>query len=511
MRLPYLKNIEQVTTRDIMEFRGINYSSVRNPGEFADSKNISLDAYPCLTQRKPRSVLMNNLTAPTAIFSKNGNMSYVDGTDFYFNGTKKGTLSAGKKQITSVGDRIIIFPDKCYYDISEGKFGTLHNSYVSGAGQITFAETTITTTGPDFADFRKGDAIKISGGSIPANNITAIITGVAAKTLTFAAKTFTAGASSTATTIAREIPDMDYICEYNNRLWGCKNNSIYASKQGDPFNFYYYAGVSIDSFAVDVGSDGNFTGITGYTSHLVLFKENYIHKMFGVKPANFQLTTSQCAGLQPGCERSVAILNDTIFYKSRIGIMAYAGNIPELVSQNLGQKNYIDAIGDVEGQTYYVSMNTGTKWELLAYNSQHNIWVKEDDTHVADFTFHNNRLCYLNAEDKKVYAISEDNLASEIIRWMVDFGELNEGINNPKTYVRFFIHAELEVGSTLRVSINCDRKGWKEIYFGMFEARKTVRIPVVPTKCDIFSMKVEGSGKSRIFSVTKEVQQRGEK
>lgn len=42
----------------------------------------------------------------------------------------------------------------------------------------------------------------------------------------------------------RKIPDMDFVAELDNRLWGCsnENHEIYASKPGDPFNFNYFLG-----------------------------------------------------------------------------------------------------------------------------------------------------------------------------------------------------------------------------------------------------------------------------
>jgi len=75
-------------------------------------------------------------------------------------------------------------------------------SYVSGAGEITFSTNSITTTGDDFT-FSVGDTILIIGATTAANNIHATIIGVAAKVLTFAASTFTAGADANITTIAR--------------------------------------------------------------------------------------------------------------------------------------------------------------------------------------------------------------------------------------------------------------------------------------------------------------------
>ncbi len=61
-------------------------------------------------------------------------------------------------------------------------------------------------------------------------------------------------------TLSRDVPDMDYVCVNENRLWGCRGDTVYASKLGDPKNFNVFEGLSTDSYAADVGSAGDFTG-----------------------------------------------------------------------------------------------------------------------------------------------------------------------------------------------------------------------------------------------------------
>jgi hypothetical protein len=85
-------------------------------------------------------------------------------------------------------------------------------SYVSGAGEITFAATTITTTGDDFSGFAVGDIILVSGATTAANNKYAVITTVAAKVLTFPAGTFSAGADAAAVTVYK--PSLEVVSRY---------------------------------------------------------------------------------------------------------------------------------------------------------------------------------------------------------------------------------------------------------------------------------------------------------
>lgn len=72
-------------------------------------------------------------------------------------------------------------------------FDTTDTEYVSGASEITFASSTITTTGDDFVGFVIGDVIQVTGCLLTTgNNKFATVLGVAAKVLTFATGTFTA-------------------------------------------------------------------------------------------------------------------------------------------------------------------------------------------------------------------------------------------------------------------------------------------------------------------------------
>ena len=84
-----------------------------------------------------------------------------------------------------------------------------------------------------------------------------MLTGVEAKKLTVAKNTFTAKEETGELCIERKIPELDYICESENRLWGVSNakQTIYASAMGDPTNFFTYEGLATDSYALAVGSE----------------------------------------------------------------------------------------------------------------------------------------------------------------------------------------------------------------------------------------------------------------
>lgn len=168
-----------------------------------------------------------------------------------------------------------------------------------------------------------------------------------------------------AVTVKRTMPIMDFVIESDNRLWGCRYgvaengevvNEIYASKQGDFKNWKCFMGISTDSWTATVGSDGQFTGAITHGGYPLFFKENCMHRVYGKYPAQYQINTQACRGVQKGCHKSLAIVNEVLYYKSRNGICAYDGALPQEVSYALGDVRYSEAVACAHGNKYYVSM-----------------------------------------------------------------------------------------------------------------------------------------------------------
>src|SRR5699024_6602848 len=126
-------------------------------------------------------------------------------------------------------------------------------------------------------------------------------------------------------TVARTCPDMDFLAVHQNRLWGCssENHEIYASKLGDPANFHVYAGIASDSYAATVGTAGDFTGAAAVNDTVVFFQEGGVTKVLGTKPANYQIAYTPTSGVMRGSEKSLCLVDGTLFYLSPEGVCAY--------------------------------------------------------------------------------------------------------------------------------------------------------------------------------------------
>ena len=504
--LPYLREVQNPTKKYTVTFRGLNYGEGTQDGEFAETYNLSTDQYPCITQRAER-VLTRKYEKPSTLHSK-GQLLVIDGTKVFYGDTEVGDVTEGKKQTATIGNYIVIFPDKKYYkvpteDDKDGEFGSMDVVYKKTG--LKFTASSISLTGAEFP-FGKGDSVTISGCSKNENNKTEeiIIRGATANELTFDANTFTAvDSESKEVTISRTVPPLDFVCENNYRLWGTHGNTIYCSAWNDPLNFKSFEGLAGDSYAIDVGSDGEFTGCIPYASHICFFKENTMHKLYGTKPSNFQLTTVNVYGVQSGSERSMQIVNEQLIYKGVGGIYAYTGGVPELISENFGTRRYSYAVACCDGEKYYVSMKHGEEWSLFAYDVQKNIWLREDDTHAVDMTFYDGKVYFLDALGGLYYI--DKTADRSFVDWSATFCTIHETMNEKKGYSKFHLRMDLSEGAYLAVDIKTDNDlKWQQIYTTHNEKAKTVSIPIVPTRCDSIDIRLRGKGKCTVKTFIRE-------
>lgn len=498
-----------------VQFRGYNHNLYAQDGELWDMENLTSDLSPLLSPRRPRWKV-ETLAKPNGLYAKDG-LYWVDGTGFYSDGVKRGTVTDSRKQFTGIGAYIILLPDKAYYNRLTQEFGSLESSW-SGTAAFqdgTYAGeeaegNTIYAAGADWGSrFREGDAVTISGASTQSNNQTIIIREIEGDYLRFYENSFTPE-SGQSLTISRDVPDLDFICENENRLWGCKGDTVYASKLGDPFNWNVFDGLSTDSYAVDVGSAGDFTACCSYLGYPCMFKEEHIYKVYGDKPSNFQVMGSASLGVEKGSHMSLAIAGETLYYLSRIGVVAYTGGIPQSVADAFGTVRYRNAVGGSDGVKYYVSMeDMEGAWHLFAYDTRYGTWHREDGLEAVGFGW-NTELYFLsaagplwmngNAREVPKGAVSEGAVESA-----AEFADFVEGSPDKKGAGKLQVRVELDAGAELEVEIQFDSDGvWRPVDKLAATEKRSFLLPIIPRRCDHYRVRLRGSGGWRVYSMSRE-------
>ena len=320
--------------------------------------------------------------------------------------------------------------------------------------------------------------------------------------------------------LERTIPIMDFVVESGNRLFGCRYgpaangevvNEIYASKLGDFKNWNCFMQISTDSWVGGVGTDGQFTGAITHMGYPLFFKENFVHKVYGNCPSNFQIQTTACRGVQKGCEKSLAIVNETLLYKSRSGVCAYDGSLPSEMSYALGNELYSEAVGGSHGNKYYISMKDSLdEYNLFVYDIAKGMWHKEDDLKVDSFCSCRGEL-YAISNGKIITMLGSGTQDLDDVHWFVETGEIGLASPDAKYISRVTLRMSMDIGAEVGIYAQYDfSEEWECQCVLSSTNLRSFSIPIRPKRCDNMNLRIEGVGGAKIYSITKTIEQGSE-
>lgn len=329
----------------------------------------------------------------------------------------------------------------------------------------------------------------------------------------------------TTVSVGIEIPDMDYVCESNNRLWGCKYglvdgqivNEIYASKLGDFRNWRSYMGLSTDSWTASVGTDGPFTGAITQRGYPVFFKENCIHRISGNTPSSFSIQTTIARGVQRGSWRSLAVVAENIYYKARDAVMIYDGNMPQPISTQLGEILYADARAGVLKDKYYISMrDANNHWVMFAYDTTHNTWWKEDSTKALGFGAAEDELFFIDENANTLVSVRGTVGDAEAdFDWAAEFDLYGAHYTRSSNYDDPTRVRNEKYVSLFKIRIALDEKAYMRLWIKYNEGRyefkgerrgdrlRTFVLPVIPKRCDHIRFKLTGHGGATVYGISR--------
>ncbi len=537
MILPPL-NAKKNQSVQLVQFGGLDARPKAGMGSLSFSENLSADAYPALTPRKPRKKLVE-LNGISAICAPEYNGEVLDSFTgvrqgkFYYRGEEitGTTLREGEKSIADFNGKICIFPDKVYYDylpspdtgIVSKELKPMEKTLSLSGVQFFSSYNTITGTytaylqksGADFSRFREGDSLIIRGCSIARNNtvtvegrksyassediVSVVVESVESSRLHLLLfnkqggyATFQNTTESGAVTIGVQIPDMNHICVHNNRLWGTATNGeyIYASKLGDCQNFHSFQGLADDSWYGRLGTPGAFTGICSYRSAVVAFKRECIHHVYGDAPRNFSIPKQTLGGCLDG--RSIAEIGGTLYYLSPTGFSVYSGGEPYGISHQLGEKTYLRAAAGTDGRRYTVSAYTQEgECDVLVYDPRYGIWHREDGTPYLGFLSMGGRLYGATADAVWAFCHGEEQVA-----WSMTTTPLTYGTMEHKGVNCLWLRLERKENTPVTVEVSYDGAEFSlcgelstESGFGV------ERVPIRLRACDSFRLRISGIGR----------------
>ncbi len=562
--LPSGKTVRNVVT----VFRGLNKSPRIDPGELADMKNLTSDSYPVLSPRRPRG-LVEDAASASGLLAKDC-LCRVEGREFVMNGVRVDLgLAEGQKQLVSMGAYVIILPDRVWINTLDlSRYGSVDAS-VSTVSDVVFqlstvdgevlGEPTVSEAAPEAPKtgdlwleqtqgslyrytgdggwveissvyvrlsspgigkaFGQYDGVELSGICLPgleALNGPAVIWHRGEDHIVIPGllrRQMTQLASEGPVTVTRRMPEMDYIVEAGNRLWGCRYgisrdgqlvNEIYASKLGDFKNWNCFMGVSTDSWRASVGSDGPFTGAVTHLGYPLFFKETCLHKVYISDSGAHALRETVCRGVQSGCGNTLATVGETLFYKSRRGVCVYDGSLPEEISRQLGDLPCRRAAAGAAGNKYYLSLEglDGT-WQMLVWDNGRRLWHREDAFGAVAFCACREELYAIEAASGRIYALLGSGTPEpEPVAWMAETGDLNITEPESRYLYRLQLQLFLERGATVRVSARYDDdRSWTQLCSLRGTGLKRFLVPVRPRRCSRLRLRLEGEGYGMLYAI----------
>ena len=579
MRYPTLPSNN--SSKQIVEyFRGYNHNLRIADGEFFDMKNMTSDYYPVLSPREKRGFYVKP-ASPQGLIAKE-DICYVDGSEFVMGQQRvdMGLSVAAEdcpKQMVSMGAYVIIMPDKKYINtVDMNDFGDIE-AFFESSTDVSFELSNMTgevysdtVISPDEPENPKNLDYWIDTSSVPhalkqysessgmwvsiaTTYIKISATGIGKQfnqydgvtisgivneklkdlngTMVIWAKgddyivvvglldeVTTQTVAQGAVKVERRMPNLDYLIESGNRLWGCRYgeavngkfvNEIYACKLGDFRNWNCFMNISTDSYAASCGTDGAFTGAITFLGYPMFFKESCVHKVYGNYPANFQIQDTACRGVQSGCHGSLAIVNETLFYKARSGICAFDGSLPVEVSYALGNEVYSSAVGGTHNSKYYVSMkDTQEQWHLFVYDIAKKMWHKEDDLHAAAFCSHKGEMYCIDDDAKNIITMfGSGETDAEKVQWMVETGEMGIATPDMKYISSLNVRLSMEIGAKVEFYSRYDMSDeWIHVCTVFGTNLRSFFIPIRPRRCDYMKLRIVGEGVGKIYSITKTVE-----
>ena len=576
MQFPTLT--EQGQSREMISaFAGYDHNASIAANAFYDMKNMSSDGYPLLQSRKRRG-MVRQLEKPQGILTKDAMAWADGGKLYYNGAEITGlTLADGEKQMVSMGAYLLIWPDKKYLNTKDlTDFGSMEASYES-AGTVTYllcgADGTplskVSSSKPEEPEggdywidtsqtphslmvwsessemwtgvatvytriqamgigkpFAEGDGVEISGAAYGGDStvVQAQFESLNGTKIIYARDDdyivvvglidLTYEQTTGSVTVKRTVPDMDYVCEAQNRIWGCRYgmadgkavNELYCCKLGDFRNWRVYAGISTDAWAASVGSDGAWTGCANYLGYPTFFKENVIHRIAISAVGAHQVTETVGRGVQRGSFRSLCVVNEVLFYKSRAGVCAYDGSFPTAMGEAFGEVRYGSAVGGSFGGKYYLSMADGAgTWHLFCYDAAKGMWHREDNTHAMCFAAMDDDLYYIDADTKKLMCVmGTQGTPEDAPDWMAESGVIGYEYPDKKYLSRYNIRLQIEDGGELRLYCMYDSDGkWEHAGTVRRKGTGTFTVPVIPRRCDHMKLRLEGKGVVRVFSIAR--------
>lgn len=312
------------------------------------------------------------------------------------------------------------------------------------------------------------------------------------------------------------VPDLDFICAKDNRLWGCNSarRTIYASALGDPEQFEQFEGTADDSYQLAVATPGDFTGCVELTNCVVFSKQHYIHKMLGSYPAEYAMYTYNIDGVSYTNGGSLRNCGGIAMYVGEHGIFTYNGSNQSIMSLELGENEFQNAKGCYNGEKYIMSaIDKNGSPKCYEYDTRYGIWIQKEYGAEVTGAAHLRDQDYVLLNNGTILN-TNTGLALEG-EWAIVFRPFIESISGSynskssifqkKRYNHLWFRLDLPYGSRFQAYIENEWGDGMEVCNITGDENYSVReFPIWTPRNDTIALMIGGQGRCRILGIQRE-------
>lgn len=474
-------------------FRGLCHREYAGQDDIYSMKDLGDSHYPLVSPRPKRyTVLASHLGSAVRGIGgdSHGKLFWVESGFFYYDGVIRGMgLDNRTKYMAVIGEKIVIFPDKKYYDTVTGVFGSLvksvelRNAHVSFWEEVPHFSENIMKTGSDDLSltFKVGDRVRIVAyidTQVEMDQVHVI------RKLGFVGGEYTAtfdrdsfltiiGKDLTRVVISNKVPDLDTVVACQDRLYGSSNGKIYASRKLDPSSWFFGESClerDYNTKMLDSGDSIPFTDCAEYGGHPYFFKPDGVYKVLGNEPYTMSLSKVYSGfGIREEFKGTAAHAGDSLFWMTSTGIVRYRGGAPEHISEPLGERFSKGCGGGNDAYYVFNGQCSDGEFRTYVYSLRHDSWFSESGGEKKFYTE-----CLGN-----IFAVGANNSITTVgpvhdpkSTWTLDTavdsnfetGGVSDSSLEQRRLDSISLSCVIPEGSRIIMYVKLDNGTWKEIF-----------------------------------------------
>lgn len=544
----YLQTLTPPRTQSLFieRFTGLQQIGEYKQNAFANMQGMASEQYPAIATRKPYRMI-RKVKPHTQVFSHKRLLRIEEGQ--LFDGAfPVGPVQGNPTDTVSFMNRFIMMPGKTCYNSENhviehmenrfcakgirfgigNSFGksiegyvqsdtppenqalwldTTNNKlrqYVNGAYQdVQGIYTCLHAEGID-KGFAVGDAVEVSGVSIEECNGSFVIEDVQKNCLVLYGNLSQSFTETNEVCIERKVPVLSSPCVWNFRVWGIdkQTQTLHASALGKPNVYYNFSGGVSDSFAMQID---NALALAALEDELLVFCKGGILRITGRRPQNFVSTWLAMPGIAQGCENSITLCQNAVYYYSTQGPMCYNGffqALPACVPALHKAKGFA-----LQGKYYLADEHKG----LYCYDIARKLWHREESFAISSACAHGQAAFFvvgdtLFAMGEAEQAPIENPHTEETVRWFVetnDFSVAEPGNRKLESLqVNISGEGQYAVYAAFDAPLNANKAfTWHKLQEGEFIEHKQITCRISAKTCHRIRLRIEGEGEAVLHSL----------